>query len=131
MQALLDRYNAGIRIQGVAVQRADPPEAVNDAFKDVTAASQNAEAARNAARLYAQQKVALAQGQAGEFDRIYAQYRLAPDVTRRRLYYETMEQVLTRSDKTVIEAQGVVPYLPLDRARRAPNPEVQAGATPQ
>ena len=131
MQEVLDEYHSGVRIQGVALKQVVPPAQVTDAFKDVTAASQNSEAARNAARLYAQQKVALAQGQAGEFDRIYAQYRLAPDVTRRRLYYETMEQVLTRSDKTVIEAPGVVPYLPLDRTRRASTPEVQAGGAPQ
>ena len=61
---------------------------------------------------------------------MYEQYRLAPDVTRKRLYYETMEAVLAKSDKTVVEAGGVVPYLPLDKARRAPAPapEIQAGA---
>lgn len=130
MQEILDEYNSGVRIQGVALKQVAPPATVNPAFKQVTAEQQNAVAARNEAQSYAQQKVALAQGQAGEFDRLYEQYRLAPDVTRRRLYYETMEQVLARSDKTVIEAPGVVPYLPLDRTRRAPATEpaeVQAG----
>lgn len=132
MQEVLDDYRSGIRVQGVALKQVVPPARVTEAFKDVTAASQNAESSRNQARLYARQKLALAQGQAGEFDRIYAQYRLAPDVTRRRLYYETMEAVLARSDKTVIEAPGVTPYLPLDRQRRqAPPVEVQAGGAGQ
>ena len=128
MQEILDEYNSGVRIQGVALKQVAPPSSVTPAFKQVTAEQQNAVAARNEAQSYAQQKLALAQGQAAEFDRIYDQYKLAPEVTRQRLYYETMEQVLARSDKTVIEAPGVVPYLPLDKARRAPNPEVQAGA---
>ena len=132
MQEVLDDYRSGIRVQGVALKQVVPPTQVTEAFKDVTAASQNAESSRNQARLYAQQKLALAQGQAGEFDRIYAQYKLAPEVTRRRLYYETMEAVLARSDKTVVEAPNVTPYLPLDRQRRpAPPAEVQAGGAPQ
>ena len=60
-----------------------------------------------------------AQGEAGAFDRVYAQYKLAPEVTRRRMYYETMEKVLARSDKTVVEQGGVVPYLPLSQAQAA------------
>ena len=60
---------------------------------------------------------------------MYEQYRLAPEVTRRRMYYETMERVLRQTDKTVVEADGVVPYLPLPEARRSsPTP---APATPQ
>jgi modulator of FtsH protease HflK len=131
MQEILDDYHSGVRIQGVALKQVGPPSSVTPAFKDVTAAQQDAVAARNNSQSYAQQKLARAQGEAAEFDRIYDQYKLAPDVTRRRLYYETMEQVLARSDKTVIEAPGVVPYLPLDRSRRAPSPEVQAGGTGQ
>lgn len=130
MQEILDEYHSGVRIQGVALKQVAPPSSVNPAFKQVTAEQQNAVAARNEAQSYAQRKLALAQGQAAEFDRIYEQYRLAPEVTRQRLYYETMEQVLSRSDKTVVEAPGVVPYLPLDRTRRQEQPEtdVQAGA---
>ena len=131
MQAILDEYHSGVRIQGVALKQVAPPASITNAFKDVTAAQQDADTARNQAQNYARQKMAVAQGAAGEFDRLYEQYRLAPDVTRRRLYYETMEQVLARSDKTVIEAPGVVPYLPLDRARPAPSPEIQAGSAPQ
>ena len=70
------------------------------------------------ARGYAAQVVSRAQGEAGEFDRLYAEYRLAPEVTRRRMYYETMEGVLQDADKTVVEATGVTPYLPLSEIRR-------------
>jgi modulator of FtsH protease HflK len=129
MQRVLDEYRSGIRIQGVGIRQADPPQAVNDAFKDVTAAQQDAQAARNNAQAYAQRKTALAQGEAAAFDAYYAQYKLAPDVTRRRMYYETMEDVLSRTDKTVVEPRGVTPYLPLDRARRLPEPAETA--TPQ
>ena len=132
MQRILDDYGSGVQVQGVALNQVTPPSQVNPAFKDVTAAQQDAQAARNQAQSYAQRKVALAQGEAAQFDRIYDQYKLAPDVTRKRLYYETMEQVLAKADKTVVEQGGVVPYLPLDRAgaaaRRAAEPEVQAGA---
>ena len=66
--------------------------------------------------------LAKAQGEAAAFDVIYAQYKLAPDVTRKRMYYDTMEQVLSKSDKTIIQAPGVVPYLPLPGiAKRLPD----------
>jgi membrane protease subunit HflK len=118
MQALLDAYRAGVAIQGVGIAKADPPAKVVDAFKDVSAAQQDANAMRNRARAYAQQVLARAQGDAAAFDQIYAEYRLAPEVTRRRLYYETMESVLSKTDKTIVEAPGVVPYLPLPQAQR-------------
>ncbi|HEX6219243.1 MAG TPA: FtsH protease activity modulator HflK [Sphingomicrobium sp.] len=123
MQQTLDAYQAGVVIQGVAIKQADPPAAVNDAFKDVTAAQQDAQSYINAANAYSQQLRQKAQGEATAFDKVYEQYRLAPDVTRRRMYYETMEQVLQKVDKTIIEAPGVTPYLPL--------PEVQKRSTPQ
>jgi membrane protease subunit HflK len=118
MQQLLDAYRAGVAIQGVEVVKADPPAQVIDAFKDVSAAQQDANAMRNRARAYAQQVLARAQGDAAAFNQIYEEYRLAPDVTRRRLYYETMESVLSKTDKTIVEAPGVVPYLPLPQAQR-------------
>ena len=123
MQQTLDTYRAGVVIQGVAIKQADPPAAVNDAFKDVTAAQQDAESYTNAANAYSQQLRQKALGEATAFDKVYEQYRLAPEVTRRRMYYETMEQVLQKVDKTIIEAPGVTPYLPL--------PEVQRRATQQ
>lgn len=131
LQEVLDEYDSGIRIQGVAISKAGPPSSVNNAFKDVTAAQQDAVAARNQSLAYAQQIIARAQGEAGQFDRIYEQYKASPVVTRRRMYYETMEAVLAKSNKTVIEAPGVTPYLPLPELKKRqaePEPEASAGA---
>ena len=127
MQAILDAYQSGIAVQGVQIRKTDPPKEVEEAFKDVSAAQQDADAEINKAELYAQQVLARAQGDAASFDKIYAEYRLAPEVTRRRLYYETMERVLRNTDKTVIEAPGVTPYLPLQEVRRRPAPNTPAG----
>ncbi len=129
MQALLDGYRSGIKIQGVAIKRADPPEAVNDAFKEVSAAQQAAQTSVNQANAYAQQIVAKAQGEAAAFDRVFVQYKAAPEVTRRRMYYETMERVLAKVDKTIVEP-GVTAYLPLQGARQSQTPPAaaQAGA---
>jgi membrane protease subunit HflK len=118
MQQILDGYRAGILIQGVAIKQADPPDAVNDAFKQVTAAQQDAKSYINQANAYALQITAKAQGEATAFDKVYEQYKLAPDVTRRRMYYETMEQVLSKVDKTIVEAPGVTPYLPLPQVQK-------------
>lgn len=129
MQALLDRYRAGVTIQGVAIKQADPPAAVNDAFKEVSAAQQAAQTSINQANAYAQQIIAKAQGEAAAFDRVYVQYKAAPAVTRRRMYYETMERVLSRVDKTIVEAPGVTSYLPL-KGVPAPTPPAVTGAQP-
>jgi membrane protease subunit HflK len=118
MQQTLDAYRSGVLIQGVAVRQADPPAAVNEAFKEVTAAQQKAESEVNNATGYALQLRQIAQGEATAFDKVYEQYRLAPEVTRRRMYYETMERVLRNVDKTVVETPGVTPYLPLGEVRR-------------
>uniref|UniRef100_UPI0035CA0A36 protease modulator HflK n=1 Tax=uncultured Sphingomonas sp. TaxID=158754 RepID=UPI0035CA0A36 len=127
MQDILDGYNSGIRIQGVAIKGAQAPAQVSDAFKEVSAAQQQAQSDISKARGYAQQVLAKAQGEASAFDVIYAQYKLAPEVTRRRMYYDTMEQVLSKSDKTIIESPGVVPYLPLPGvAKRLPDAAVPA-----
>jgi len=125
MQEILDGYGAGVRIQGVAIKQADPPEAVNDAFKEVSAAQQAAETYRNQARAYAQQLAAQSQGEAAAFDKVFEEYRLAPEVTRRRMYYETMEKVLSGVNKTIIEADGVTPYLPLPAIRPRPTGTVE------
>ncbi|MCB2078551.1 MAG: protease modulator HflK [Novosphingobium sp.] len=118
MQGILDAYKSGIAVQGVEIDKTDPPERVVEAFKDVSAAQQDADAEINRARAYEQQLLAAAQGEAAQFDKVYEEYRLAPEVTRRRMYYETMERVLRQTDKTVIEADGVTPYLPLPELRR-------------
>jgi membrane protease subunit HflK len=121
MQQMLDSYGSGVSVRGVAIRQSDPPAAVNDAFKEVTAAQQEAQSYMNQARAYALQLTAKAQGEAAAFDKVYTEYKLAPEVTRRRMYYETMEDVLSKVDKTVIEAPGVTPYLPLPEVSgRAP-----------
>ena len=117
-QAILNAYKAGINVQGIEIDKTDPPETVVDAFKDVSAAEQDAQKELNRARRYAQQRLAQAQGEAAAFNEIYEEYRLAPEVTRRRLYYETMESVLSQTDKTIVEPSGVTPYLPLPEIRR-------------
>jgi membrane protease subunit HflK len=118
MQRILDSYHSGIQVQGIAIKQADPPDAVNDAFKQVTAAQQDAQTYINNANAYALQLRQKAQGEATAFDKVYAQYKLAPEVTRRRMYYETMEQVLSKIDKTIVEAPGVTPYLPLPQVQK-------------
>ncbi|GAA0271136.1 hypothetical protein GCM10009127_09120 [Alteraurantiacibacter aestuarii] len=127
MQAILDAYRSGIAVQGIEINKTDPPARVEEAFKDVSSAQQDADAAMNRARADAQQWLNRAQGDAEEFIQIYDQYRLAPEVTRRRLYYETMESVLSGTDKTIVEADGVTPYLPLPELRRRTR---EAAATP-
>ena len=83
----------------------------------------------NQARAYALQLTAKAQGEAAQFDKIYEQYRLAPEVTRRRMYYETMEQVLSKVDKTIVETGNVTPYLALPEvARRSQQSQLPATA---
>lgn len=129
MQQLLDSYRSGVEIAGVSIRDAVPPAMVNDAFLQVSAAQQQAQSAVNAARAYSQQVTARAQGEAAQFERIYAQYSLAPEVTRRRMYYETMERILSRVDTTIVEAPGVTPYLPLPalQGRPVPTPQTQGG----
>jgi modulator of FtsH protease HflK len=118
MQRILDAYQAGVVIQGIAIRQADPPESVNEAFKEVTAAQQDAQSYINRANAYSMQLTQKAQGEAAAFDKVYEEYRLAPEVTRRRMYYETMEQVLQKIPKTIVEAPGVTPYLPLPEVQR-------------
>ena len=118
MQATLDQYRSGVQVQGISLRQADPPAAVNDAFKEVTAAQQEAQRYVNDSNAYALQLRQKAQGDATAFDKVYEQYKLAPEVTRRRMYYETMERVLQKVDKTIIEAPGVNSYLPLNELRR-------------
>jgi len=126
MQALLDQYRAGVLIQGIAIRQADPPSQVDEAFKAVTAARQQRESAINEARAYERQLLERARGDTAQFDQIYEQYRLAPKVTQRRLYYETMENVLSNVDKTIVEPRGVTPYLALPEVRRRSGPPADA-----
>lgn len=124
MQQILNDYQAGVRIQGVSIKQAAAPASLIDDFNAVTAAQQEAVGNLNNARSYSQQVVARAQGEAASFDKVYEQYKLAPQVTRRRMYYETMEAVLAKTDKTIVETPGgVTPFLPLDRARKLVEPQ--------
>lgn len=131
MQARLDAYRSGISVQGIEINKVDPPSRVEEAFKDVSSAQQDADANLNRARAVAQKVLARAQGDASEFNSIYEEYKLAPEVTRRRLYYETMEQILSKTDKTIVESGNVTPYLPLPelkrRAQAAPQTPPQQG----
>ena len=142
MQQTLDSYGAGITVTRVKMQKVDPPAAVIDAFRDVQAARADQERARNEANKYANrvvpeaqgeavrirreaeayraQTVAEADGEATRFASIYDEYRNARGVTRQRIFLETLEKVLGRTNKVIIEqdGQGVVPYLPLDQLRK-------------
>lgn len=121
MQRILDEYQSGITIVGVSLNNASAPAAALDAFNQVTVAQQEYAKNVNAARAYAQSLIAGAEGEAQSFDRVYEQYKLAPEVTRRRMYYETMEQVLGQTNKTIIEPRGVAPYLPIPPGRPLPS----------
>jgi membrane protease subunit HflK len=128
MQQLLDDYGAGVQVQGIAINQSSPPDAVNQAFLEVSAAQQRAQSAMNNARSYALQLTARAQGEAAAFEKVYAEYRAAPAVTRRRMYYETMERVLQHVDTTIVEAPGVTPYLALPDVQRRSQPAPAEGA---
>jgi len=132
MQQILNSYMSGVNIQGISIRQADPPAAVNEAFKQVTASQQQAQSYLNQAGAYALQVTARSQGEATAFDKVYEEYRLAPEVTRRRMYYETMERVLRTVDKTIVETPGVTPYLPLPQVQqqqRSGGTQATAGAT--
>lgn len=117
MQRILDGYRSGVSIQGVEIKKADPPAKTKSAFDQVNVAQQESERDRSEARAWAQQVIARAQGDASAFDKVYEQYKLAPEVTKRRMYYETMERVV-RDNDTVVAEKGVTPYLPLSEFRR-------------
>ncbi len=119
MQQILDEYRAGVMVQSISIRQSDPPAEVNEAFREVNVAQQQRESYINNARATASQIKEQALGATIEFDKIYEQYKQAPDVTRRRLYYETMESVLSKVDKTVISGEsGVTPYLPIPELKR-------------
>jgi len=135
MQTVLDSYGAGVIIDQVQLQKVDPPSQVIDAFRDVQAARADKERLQNeagsyankvvpeargeaarilqAARAYKEQAVAEATGQSARFLQIYEEYKKAPEVTRKRMYLETMERVLSGTDKIILDTkgrQGVLPY---------------------
>jgi modulator of FtsH protease HflK len=123
MQQVLDEYRAGVLVQSISIRQSDPPAEVKDAFSEVNAAQQRRESYMNDARAYASRVTELALGETAEFDKIYVQYREAPEVTKRRLYYETMEQVLGKVDKTIVETGNVTPYLPIPEFQKKVSPK--------
>ncbi len=142
IQSLLDEYESGIQITQVQTQKADPPDEVIDAFRDVQAARADMVRSKNEAEAYAndviprargdaakilqeaeaykKQVVAAAEGEASRFVAIYNEYAKAKQVTQERMYLETMEKVLADIDKVIIDrkAGGVVPYLPLPELKK-------------
>jgi membrane protease subunit HflK len=123
MQELLDSYRAGVAVMDVDIKRADPPREVDEAFKQVLVARQEAQRVVSDARSAAQTSAARAQGDAAQFNAAYAQYKLAPQVTRDRLYFNTMDEVLANTDKVIVDAPGV--SLPLSDLRRRTAPQSQ------
>lgn len=143
VQQTLDSYEAGISIVRVNFNRADPPSDVIPSFRDVEAAQQERDRLEKEADAYANKMTAAARGEAAQlteearayrakvvnqaegdaarFNSIYAEYVKAPDVTKRRIFMETMEKVLGGVDKVIVDqdsGSGVVPYLPLDHIRK-------------
>jgi len=153
MQKTLDDYDSGIQITQVQMQKVDPPAQVIDAFRDVQAARADLERAQNEAQTYAnrvvpeargrvaqiiqgaeayrEQTVAEAKGQTARFNKVLDEYKKAPEVTRQRIYLETMERLFGGTDKIILDSSvnggtGVVPYLPLNElTRRSPQPQQQ------
>ena len=146
IQAMLDSYQAGVTINGVQLEKADPPPQVVDAFEEVQRAEQNqnkfirdAEQYRNkllgeargeaskiveGAKAYKSRVVAEAEGEANRFEQVYAEYAKSKEVTRKRMFLETLEEIMGNTNKVIIEGDkgsGVVPYLPL--------PEIQKRAS--
>ncbi len=151
-QTLLDQYSSGIVITSVNLSTVQPPQEVADAFNEVNRADQNRKQSENEAQQYRNQRlqivegeaakltedasaykaqvVAEAQGEAARFISVYDQYKVAKDVTRQRIFLETMEAVYANSNKVILEGgekgTGVVPYLPLPEIqKRAADPGTQ------
>lgn len=140
LQTLMDEYGSGVFVDSVEIQEAAYPGQVREAFADVVKASQDAARAVDEAEKYRndivpvaegqaaqivedatakkEEVIALATGEASKFEAVLLEYRKAPQVTRERMYLETMERVLERTDKLVLDSDsGAVPYLPLERNR--------------
>jgi membrane protease subunit HflK len=151
LQEILDSYKSGIAIQNVQLQRVDPPAPVIDAFRDVQSAKIDEQRFINVAQAYSnnvvpvahgdasrivqeaeayrQQVVRKAEGDAARFLSVYNAYKVAQDVTARRLYIETMQSILENTSKIILDksaaSSGVVPYLPLPQLL-PPQPQGQA-----
>ncbi|MCL7996925.1 FtsH protease activity modulator HflK [Brucella sp. 21LCYQ03] len=146
IQATLDRYNTGIQVNAVSIEDAAPPREVADAFDEVQRAEQDEDRFVEESNQYSNQRLGQARGQAAQlreeaaayknsvvqdatgeaqrFSSVVDQYKNAPEVTRNRLFLETMEEVLAGTKKVIVEAgKDVVPYLPLSELmRQQPRP---------
>ncbi len=156
VQKTLDQYKAGVTVTQVQMLKVEAPAQVIDAFRDVQAAQADQERAQNEARTYAgrvvpeargraaqltqsaeayrEQTVAEAKGQTARFNKIYEEYKKAPDVTRQRLYLETMERLFSGTDKVILDSSGqggsgVIPYLPLPELRNRPPAQAPQSTT--
>ena len=107
LQATLSGYRAGVQVVGIAIRKASPPAALADTIKSVVDSAQKAQAEASAAKLYALQAADKAQRETADFAKVFDQYRLAPQVTRQRMYFDMMDEVLPRVDKTIVDAPGV------------------------
>jgi membrane protease subunit HflK len=144
LQKILDRNDSGITVSSLLLQKSDPPPAVIDDFKDVQRARADQERLINEAQAYAnrivpeakgeaskvresaeaykQEVIAIADGASKRFLSVYNEYKLAKDVTRRRIYLETMEKVMQNMNKVIIDNEngsGVLPYLPLPELNKS------------
>src|SRR5262245_25477907 len=156
MQKILDSYHAGVQVTQVQLQKVDPPAQVLDSLRDVQAARIDLERAQNEAQTYAnrvvpeargraaqilqgaeayrEQTVAEARGQTARFLKVYDEYKKAPDVTRQRMYLETMERLLGSNQTTILDfgsGNNVVPFLGLDQLTRPQQPQPKAQPQPQ
>ncbi|WP_298565711.1 FtsH protease activity modulator HflK [uncultured Aliiroseovarius sp.] len=155
IQSTLDGYQSGVNIVRVNFDKADPPEDVIDSFREVQAAEQTRDTLQKQADAYANRVVAEARGEAAQlmeqaegyrarvvneaegeaarFIAVYDEYAKAPDITRKRLYLETIEKVMKSVDKVILDQGiggegGVVPYLPLNELTRKPAQTTDGGA---
>ena len=145
LQGILDQYQAGVQVAAVQLQDVDPPEAVVAAFKDVASAKEDREKLINQAQGYrndiipkakgeaaqivnqakgnAQARVARAEGEANRFLKTLKEYNQAKEIISKRIYIETMEEILPNVEKVIIDGKAgerVLPYLPLDRLHKPP-----------
>ena len=139
LQGILDKYRTGVQVVAVQLQDVHPPSQVMQAFKDVASAKEDkikfineaqgyqndiipkakgqSQQILNAAQAYLKSRVAKTQGDANRFLQVYEQYKMARNITRKRMYIETMEKVLSHTKKIVIDPKvgsRALPYLPLD-----------------
>jgi membrane protease subunit HflK len=151
MQKTLDTYHIGVTVTGVKMQNVDTPEEVRDAYRDVQAARADEETLRNKAEAYAnkiipeargqaaqivqqaeayrQQAIAEASGEAKQFDSVLEEYRKAPEVTRKRMYIETMSKVYANANKVFVDesaGKNIIPYLPPQVLGKAATPPIDS-----